>query len=62
MRGDAPAAIATIRAARATGSHALEPEELALEAKALRAVGRESDAASIEATLRTRFPDHALAR
>jgi hypothetical protein len=62
MRGDPRAALSTIRAARNTGSHALEPEELALEAKALRALGKDTEATAAESTLRARYPDHALAR
>ncbi len=62
VRGDARASLAAVRAAQAIDSHALAPEELSLEARALRALGNEDGAAAAEAKLRTRYPDHALAR
>jgi hypothetical protein len=62
MRGNPNGSLSAVRAARAQTSHALEPEEMSLEAKALRALGRPADAAVVEAQLRARFPDHALAR
>jgi hypothetical protein len=38
------------------------PEELALQVRALRAAGRDAEAALVEEQLRSRFPDNALAR
>jgi hypothetical protein len=62
VRGNASAALSAVRAARAQTSHALVPEELSLEAKALRALGRTTEALDVEAVLRADYPDHALAR
>jgi hypothetical protein len=47
---------------RRLATRALEPEELGLEARALRALGRADEAAAAELRLKNRFPDHALAR
>jgi hypothetical protein len=55
-------ALALTRSTHALPARALEPEELALEARALHALGRGPEAERAEAALRTRFPDHALAR
>ena len=62
VRGDALGALRKTRAARALPTRQLEPEELAVEAQALRALGREGEATAIEATLRSRYPESALAR
>ncbi|HEY1695053.1 MAG TPA: hypothetical protein VGG39_22955 [Polyangiaceae bacterium] len=62
MRGDARSALRSVRAARTLPSHALGPEELALEAQALRALGRDDDARDAETRLKKQFPDSALAR
>src|SRR5262249_6324066 len=62
MRGDAEKALAVLRGAKALKHRELEPEELSLEAKALRAAGREDAAIETERVLRTKFPEHALAR
>ncbi len=62
VRGDAKGALSAVHAAQALDSHALDPEELALEARALRAQGSAAAAAEVEARLRARYPDHALAR
>ena len=62
MRGDSKAALAALDATKTLKHRELEPEELSLEAKALRAMGREGDAASLEIVLKSRYPDHALAR
>jgi hypothetical protein len=43
-------------------SRRLEPEGFAVEAQALRALGRDAEAEQVEATLRDRFPESALAR
>jgi hypothetical protein len=61
-RGDPSAGLAAIRAARALPSHQLAPEEMALEAQALRALGRANEAAGVGNALHDQFPDHALAR
>lgn len=62
MRGDAGGALVTIQRASHLSSRSLEPEELSLEAQALRALGRADEAAAADAVLRQRFPFHALAR
>ena len=61
-RGDATAALRMVRSARATPSPQLIPEELTVEAQALRALGQADDARGIDATLRTRYPDSTLSR
>lgn len=62
VRGDAAGALRAVRAARALPSHLLEPEELAVEAQALRALGRTDEAKGVDGTLRSQYPDSALAR
>ena len=62
MRGDSKAALAALKATKTLKHRELEPEELSLEAKALRSMGRDGDAASLEIVLKSRYPDHALAR
>jgi hypothetical protein len=62
VRGDALGALRTIRAASGLRQRALEPEELSIESRALRAMGRDTEAAGVDAELRSRFPDHALSR
>ena len=62
MRGDARAALSAARAARALDSHALDPEELSLQARALRALGEDDEANKVEGTLKGRYPEHALSR
>jgi hypothetical protein len=62
VKGDAERALALARSGASLSVRALEPEELALEARALRALGRYDEARAAELTLRRRFPDHALAR
>jgi hypothetical protein len=61
-RGDAAAALRAVRAARALPSHHLAPEELAVEAQALRAAGREDEARDTDSMLRKQFPESFLAR
>ena len=61
-RGDAAAALRAVRAARQLPSHLLEPEELSLEAQALRALGLAAEATAVDGTLKGKYPDHALAR
>jgi len=62
VAGDAAGALSLVQATRKLGTRSLEPEELGLEARALRALGRADDAAAAELVLRRRYPDHALAR
>ena len=62
MAGDPARALSLVQATRKLSARALEPEELGLEARALRAVGRADDAAATELVLRRRYPDSALAR
>jgi hypothetical protein len=59
---DAAPALALLRRTHNLPVRALEPEELALESRALRALGRTDEALATELTLRRRFPSHALAR
>ncbi len=61
-RGDAAAALRAVRAARQLPSHLLEPEELSLEAQALRALGLAAEATAVDGALKGKYPDHALAR
>ena len=62
VAGDAARALALVQGTRKLSARSLEPEELGLEARALRALGRADDAAATELVLRRRYPDHALAR
>jgi hypothetical protein len=62
VRGEPAAALAAIRAAQGLPGHALEPEELSLEVRALRALGQLDAANAAEAKLRAKYPDNALAR
>ena len=62
MAGDPARALALVQATRKLSARSLEPEELGLEARALRALGRADDAAATELVLRRRYPEHALAR
>ena len=62
VAGDPTRALALVQATRTLGARALEPEELSLEARALRALGRADDAAATEHVLRRRYPGSALAR
>jgi hypothetical protein len=61
-RGDAAGALRSVHATLGLRHRELVPEELALEAQALRALGRDDEAAAVEANLRARFPESALAR
>ena len=61
LRGDAQTALVSVQAARREGRN-LEPEELSIEARALRALGRDPEAVQLDSTLRSRYPNHALAR
>lgn len=62
VRGEPGTALALARSTHRLGARALEPEELALEARALRALGRTDEALATELTLRRRFPSHTLSR
>jgi hypothetical protein len=61
-RGDAAGALRRIRAARAIPSGELAPEELSIEAEALKALGRSDEADQAGARLRSSYPESALAR
>jgi hypothetical protein len=61
-RGDPQSALRAVHAARMLPSHQLGPEELAVEARALRALGKDEQAKDVDSTLRKRFPESALAR
>jgi hypothetical protein len=56
------AALATIRATHALRARQLAPEELAVEAQALRALGLSDDADAVELSLKVRYPESALAQ
>jgi hypothetical protein len=60
--GDALAALRKARAARALPVRQLVPEELAVEAQALRALGRDVEANAVDQALRAQYPESALAR
>jgi hypothetical protein len=62
VRGDPLGALRTIRATASGSQRELEPEELSIEARALRALGRGAEADTVDVALRTRYPDHALSR
>ncbi|MDP9149213.1 MAG: actin-related protein 2/3 complex subunit 5 family protein [Myxococcota bacterium] len=61
-RGDAESALRAIRAAGALPTRQLVPEELAVEARALRSLGRSAEAKDVGEVLKTRYPESALAR
>ncbi|HEY8086475.1 MAG TPA: hypothetical protein VIF09_01480 [Polyangiaceae bacterium] len=61
-RGDPQSCLRSVHAARLLPSHQLGPEELALEAQALQALGRDDEARETDAQLRRLFPESALAR
>lgn len=62
VRGEPERALDLARRTHHLAARVLEPEELALEARALRALGRTDEALATELTLRRRFPSHALSR
>jgi hypothetical protein len=62
VRGEPDVALGALRAAEALPARAMEPEELSLRARALRASGHDAEATLVEDQLRARFPDNALAR
>jgi hypothetical protein len=62
IRRDALSALQIVRGIRALPARQLVPEELAVEAQALRALGLNDDANAVDVTLRSRFPDSVLGR
>jgi hypothetical protein len=62
VRRDALTALQIVRGLRALPVRQLVPEELMVEAQALRGLGLDDDAKGVEATLRERFPDSVLGR
>jgi hypothetical protein len=60
--GDPARASRSIHATMGIGRRQLVPEELALEVKVLRALGRFEEANSVEQELKKHYPDSALAR
>jgi hypothetical protein len=62
LRGEAERALTLVRSTRRLPVRALEPEELGLEARALRALGRSDEALAAELRLKSKFPNHSLSR
>jgi len=62
LRGDPSQALKILRVARSTPNPGLEPEELALQARALRELGSNAEADAVEKDLARRFPENSLAR
>jgi hypothetical protein len=62
VRRDALSALQIVRGLSALPSRQLVPEELAVEAQALRGLGLDDDATSLETSLHERFPDSVLGR
>jgi hypothetical protein len=60
--GDPRSALQAIHDARALSSRQMAPEELAVEAHALRALGRQDEANEADSTLKAQFPESALVR
>jgi hypothetical protein len=60
--GDALGALRKARTARTLPVRQLVPEELAVEAQALRALGRDAEANSVDQALRAQYPESALGR
>jgi hypothetical protein len=60
--GDALSALRKARAARSLPVRQLVPEELSVEAQALRALGRDAEANNVDQILRAQYPESALAR
>jgi hypothetical protein len=61
-KGDPLTALQLIRSLRPLRDRQLVPEELAVEAQALRALGLTDDAIAVDTTLRVTFPDSVLER
>lgn len=62
LRGEAERALSLVKSTTKLPVRALEPEELNLEARALRALGRSDEALATELRLKSKFPNHSLAR
>jgi hypothetical protein len=62
LRGDPSQALKILKVARSTPNPGLEPEELALQARALRDLGANAEADAVEKDLARRFPENALGR
>jgi hypothetical protein len=63
LRQNDPAmALSALAEARTLPARQLEPETLAIEVRALRALGRDDDAARVDTQLRAKFPGHMLSR
>ena len=54
--GDAAGALKATRTARSLEARQLEPEEMSMQARALRALGRDKEAEKVEAALRSMYP------
>jgi hypothetical protein len=57
LKGDFVGALRAVRAARSLERRQFEPDEMAIEAKALRALGRDDEAAKLESKLRAMYPN-----
>ena len=62
LRGDPSQALKILKVARSTPNPGLEPEELSLQARALRELGASAEADAVEKDLALRFPENALGR
>jgi hypothetical protein len=62
VEGRPAAALDVLDLAARDSSRSLEPEELSLRIRALKQLGRDAEATSVEETLRARYPDHFLSR
>lgn len=56
LTGDPAAALKSARAARSLEVRQMDPEEMGIEVKALRALGRDTEADRVESQLRTMYP------
>jgi hypothetical protein len=57
---DFSGALKAVRTARALEKRQFEPEEMAIEARALHALGRDDEAAKVESKLRVMYPNQPL--
>jgi hypothetical protein len=62
VRGDGAAALRAINSTRSLPARQLEPEELAVRAQALRALGKKQQADAADAALKSNYPLSALVR
>jgi hypothetical protein len=60
LQGHYAGALKAVRAARSLEVRQFEPNEMAIEARALHKLGRDDDAAKIEAKLRAMYPFQSL--